>query len=300
MSVDHYKPEIWSAVLQGSLEKDLVFGSDYVINRQYEGEISQLGDTVHISSIADPVISNYTPNAPLTYQTNQDAGQSFVVDQAKSWSVRIDDVDKKQAAGNFQSFFEDKAAYKMSDVMDQFIASLYTAAAPANILGTSGAPLTPGLYTTSAPADFYLKVILPLKVLLGQANVPNDGGRYLVLPPWAMALATQTQAFIAFPSTTGAPGEVMANGAVGRLGGFVLLESNNAVQTVAGGPGTGVWAIQCGHNSAVTFADQIVENEALRATDTFGDLVRGLHVYGAKVIRPEAIGVAYVLRPTGI
>jgi hypothetical protein len=301
MSVVTYKAEFWSNVLLAAYMKKLVFGSEYVINRDYEGQISRGGDTVHITSLADPVISNYTLGQNLSYQQLQGSGQSFTVDQAKSWSAQMEDVDRRQQVGDLQGYFEGRAAYRLADVMDQFIASLYTGVAPANILGTSAAPLTPALYNpTSAPADFYLKVILPLKVLLSQQSVPDDGNRYIVLPPWAMALAAQTQAFVAFPGYTGDPGTVMENGAVGRLGGFVLLESNNAVQTVAGGSGTGVWAIQAGHNSAITFADQIVQNEALRSQGDFADLIRGLHVYGGKVVHPEALAVAYVLRPTGI
>lgn len=300
MTVLHYKAEMWSRVLLAAYMKKLVFGSEYVINRDYEDEISRFGDTVHITSLADPTISTYVPGSTLTYQQLVDAGQSLVVDQAKSWSAQMEDVDRRQQIGDLQGYFEGRAAYRLADVADQFVASLYTACDPANILGSSGSPLTPALFAPSTPADFYIKVILPLRVLLSQNNVPDDGNRYMVLPPWAMALAAQTQAFVAFPGYNGNPGDVMTNGACGRLGNFVLLESNNSVQAVAGGPGTGVWAIQAGHNSAITFADQIVQNEALRAQGDFADLIRGLHVYGARVTRPEALSVAYVLRPSGI
>ncbi|HEY1820416.1 MAG TPA: hypothetical protein VGG83_10835 [Trebonia sp.] len=299
MTVLHYKPQVWSKVLLAALEKTLVFGSQYVINRDYEGEIARLGDVLHITSMGDPVISNYVINAGLNYQQILDAGQSLQIDQAKYWATIINDVDRRQQMGDFQGFFEDRANYKLADQMDQFIAAMYTGVAPANVLGSSGAPLTPGVYSSSAVADLYLKVLIPLGVLLSQNNVPKQG-RYVVLPPWATGLLAQTQAFIAFPGTNGAEGVVFENGAVGRAAGFVILESNNTVQTVAGGPGTGVWAIQAGHNSAITFGDQVAENEALRAQTDFGDLVRGLHVYGAKLTRPEALAVAYVERPTGI
>lgn len=299
MTVLHYKAEFWSKVLLEAYRKKLVFGSPMVINRDYEGEVSRFGDTVHITSISDPTISTYTPGGTLTYQQLQDAGQSFVVDQAKSWSAQMNDVDRRQQVGDLQGYFEGRAAYRIADVQDQFIASLYTGVDPANVLGSSASPLTPALYTPTNPADFYLKVILPLGVLLDQLNVPEDG-RYLVAPPWGVAMAAQTQAFVQFPGNDGGVGEVMGTRAVGQLGGFVIMKSNNTVQTVAGGPGTGVWAIQAGHNSAITFADQIAENEALRSQADFADLIRGLNVYGGKLTRPEAIAIAYVLRPAGI
>ncbi len=301
MSVLHFKPELWSKILLGALEKNLVFAGPMVVNRDYEGEIAGPGDTVHITSLADPTIANYSPGGTLTYQAIVDAGQTLQIDQAKSWSVQVDDVDRRQAMGDMQSWMEERAGYRIADTADQFLAGLYTGVASANALGTSGAPITPGVYNaSSAPADFYTKVVLPLKVLLGQQNVPDDGNRYLIVPPWARALLEQTQAFIAFPGAGGDAGDVMQRGFFGKVGGFNLMESNNAVQTVAGGPGTGVWAIQAGHRMAITYAEQIVQTEALRAQATFADLVRGLHVYGARVVRPEAIAVAYTLRPSGI
>lgn len=299
MTVLHYKAEFWSKVLLEAYRKKLVFGSEMVINRDYEDEVSRFGDTVHITSLADPTIGSYTPGGTLTYQQMNDAGQTFVIDQAKFWSAQMNDVDRRQQVGDLQGYFEGRAAYRIADTQDQFIASFYTGVDPNNVLGSSGSPLTPALYTTSTPADFYLKVILPLGVLLDQNNVPDEG-RYMVCPPWACALAAQTQAFVQFPNAQGGAGEVMASGAIGELGGFTIMKSVNAVQTVGGGPGTGVWAIQAGCNEALTFADQIAENEALRAQADFADLIRGLNVYGAKLTRPESIAVAYVLRPSGI
>ena len=300
MSVLHFKPELWSKILLGALQKNLVFAGPMVCNRDYEGEISGPGDTVHITSLADPTISNYTPNSTLSYQVLQDAGQTLQIDQAKAWAVQVDDVDRRQAMGDMQSWMEGRAAYRIADTADQFLAAQYTGVAAANVLASSGSPLTPAVFSNTTPADFYIKVVLPLKVLLGQANVPDDGRRYIICPPWARGLVEQTAAFVNFPASGGGAGEVMQRGFFGSVGGFNFIESNNAVQVVPGGPGTGVWALQAGHPDALTYAEQIVQTEALRAQATFADLVRGLHVYGAKVVRPEALAVAYALRPSGI
>lgn len=300
MTVLHYKAEFWSKVLLEAYRKKLVFGSDMVINRDYEDEISRFGDTVHISSIADPTIGTYTPGGTLNYQQMQDAGQTFVVDQAKYWSAQMNDVDRRQQVGDLQGYFEGRAAYRIADVQDQFIASLYTGLDPANVLGSNASPLAPALYTPSTPAAFYLNVLLPLGVLLDQQNVPDEG-RYVICPPWACALAAQTQAFVNFPNSSGGAGTVMASGAVGELGGFTIMKSVNAVTTTPNtGPGTQVNVIQAGHADALTFADQITENEALRAQADFADLIRGLNVYGGKLTRPESLAIAYVLRPSGI
>ena len=93
----------------------------------------------------------------------------------------------------------------------------------------------------------------------------------------------------------------MQRGFMGMISNFgAVLKSNNVPQPVAGGAGTGVWAVQAGHPMATTFGTQISETEALRLQSTFADGVRGLHVYGAKVVRPDCLAVAYVQRPAGI
>jgi hypothetical protein len=283
VSVTHFKPTFWSKVLLGSLEKKFIFASEMVCNREYEGEISGSGDSVTITSIADPTVSDYSPNGTLSYESPQDSGQTMLVDQAKYFAVKVDDVDAAQAAGNMLKFMQGRGAYKTADVTDQFVAGLYTGASPANAVGSSGSPKTPGVYSTTTPADFYTQVVLPLGVKLTEANVPNDGRRYIIVPPWAEGLITETAAFVQYPNSSGGAGEVMANGFMGRLGKFNVLVSNNAVNYSGSN-----WIIQAGHPSAITFANQIVKTEALRLQTKFADAVRGLHVYGAKVMRPGA------------
>lgn len=312
MSVLAFKPEIWSRVILAAEKKALVFGGPGIVNDDYEGEISGPGTTVHITQFGDPIISDYAPNETISYQELDDAGQELLIDQRKYFGFTIDDVDKRQAAGDMQSYLEDRAAYKLADTADTFIAGLYTGAAYANILetttnavvatGSGSSSLTTGncvsvsVYGGSStnPADFYLKVVLPLKVKLDEAYVPQQG-RYIVIPPWAMAMLEQTQAFVAV--ATPAQQEVFANGHVGRVAGFDVYVSNNSVECDTTNNG---WVIQAGHPMAITFAEQIVQTEALRLQTTFADAVRGLHVYGAKLVRPDHIAVAGVLRPATI
>jgi hypothetical protein len=307
LSVLNFRPEVWSRVILAALQKKLVYGSPMVVNSDYEGEISGPGNTVHITQFGDPQVSSYSPGSNIQYQALTDAGETLVIDQAKSFSFAIDDVDRRQAAGDMQAYLETRAAYKLADVADQFIASKYTLAA--NVLGSTGGPLTPLPYTLSAggstniaqhPADFFVQVLEPLKVKLDEANVPEDG-RYVIVPPWAHSLVSQTQGFVAFTDAGGEPSQPMQRGFMGMISGFgAVLKSNNVPQPVAGGPGTGVWAIQAGHPMAVTYGEQIAETEALRLQSTFADGVRGLHVYGAQVVRPDCLAVAYVQRPAGI
>lgn len=302
MSVNNFKPEVWSKVLIGSLPMKTVFAGPMIVNREYEGEIAEAGDTVHITSIADPNVSDYQINTDITYQDPEDAGQSFPIQQAKYWAVRIDDVDKRQAAGQIAPFMENKAAYSISVAIDQYVASKYTGVAPGNVLGSAGAPLTPQVFSsiTSHPADFYTQVLVPLQVVLDEADVPDDGDRYCIVPPWARGLLEMTAGFSIGTTANGDTGAVMQRGFFGSIANLNVMVSRNSPQPVAGGPGTGVNAIQAGHNSAITYADQLVKTEAMRSEKSFKDLMRGLHLFDCKVVRPEALAVAYVQRPTGI
>jgi hypothetical protein len=302
MSVLAFKPEIWSKVILAALQKNLVFGGPGVVNNDYEGEISGPGNVVHITQFSDPQISTYTPGGTITYAPLSDAGLDLNIDQAKSFSFAVDDVDKRQAAGDMMSYLEERASYKLADVADQFVAGLYTGVSATNVVGTAAAPIAPALFAAATPADFYQKILLPLKVQLTQANIPMQG-RYVVCPPWAEGLLEQTQAFIAITDMTGQPSQVFQTGMIGRVAGFDVYVSNNAINynpAYNTGGANVAYIVQAGHPMAITYGEQIVQTEALRLQTTFADGVRGLHVYGAKLVRPDAIAVAYAARPAGI
>lgn len=309
VSVLAFKPEIWSKVILAALQKNLVFGGPAVVNNDYEGEISGPGNVVHITQFGDPVITAYTPNSTLTYQTLNDAGLDLNIDQANSFSFSVDDVDRRQAAGDMQSYLEERASYQLANTADSFVAGLYTGTATGNILlGADNATsslntnnaIAPSTYSTTHPADFYQQILLPLKVRLSQANIPMQG-RYAVVPPWAEALLEQTQAFIAITDMRGEASQVFQNGMIGRCAGFDIYVSNNSVEyNTADTNGKQNWVVQAGHPMALTYAEQICQVEALRLQTTFADGVRGLHVFGAKLVRPDAIAVAGVARPTAI
>lgn len=308
VSVLNFKPTVWSKVILAALKKSLVFGSSALTNDDYEGEISGPGNSVRITQFGDPTISAYTPGSPIAYQALQDSAQDLLIDQAFSFSFEIDDVDRRQAAGDMQAYLEDRAAYALANVADQFIAGLYTGCASANqlnqSLSSSANYLLPQPFSsaTSHPADFYTQVLIPLGVLLDQANIPKNN-RYCVMPPWAEALVRQTLGFVAVTDMQGDPSQVFTTGMIGRVAGFDIYTSNNCVEfdtTYSTNGAQGAYVVQAGHPMAITYAEQITQTEALRLQTTFADAVRGLHVYGAKLVRPDAIAVAGVARPAGI
>jgi N4-gp56 family major capsid protein len=275
MAIDNFKPEMWSSELLVALRKTLVFAGPGVVNHDYEGEIQQAGDTVHISSVGDVAISDYTKGATLTYTDVDDAGTVLVVDQAKSFAKKLDDVDAAQSlnSGRVMAQIMQNAAYNLSDATDQYVASLYTQISSGNVLTA--------VTDFSASGTAY-NTLVNLGVKLDEANVPSEG-RYVIVPPWYYALLLKDPNFInAEKSGSTAP---LRNGAVGQAAGFDVMKSNNCQQPSAGT----TYVVQAGTPMALSFANQIVKTEALRLQTTFADAVRGLHVYGAKVIYPDGL-----------
>lgn len=266
----NFTPEIWSARMLVSLKKALVYGQPSVVNRDYEGEISNVGDTVRIRSISRPTISSYSKGGTLTYEQLTDTERALLIDQAKSFSFVVDDIDKAQQPGGAMETATDEAAYALRDQADQYLAALYTGAQAANAIGTVSV-------TTAALAYTQLR---RLSVKLDEANVPNEG-RYVVVPPWYYGLLLESDLFLRADASS-TPG--LRNGVVGTVLGMDVLKSNNA-PFVTGDD----YAVIAGHPSAISFAEQIVEMETLRLQTTFGTGVRGLYVYGAKLVRPDAI-----------
>jgi hypothetical protein len=285
MSINNFKPEVWSALLQVALRKTLVYGDPTVINSDYEGEITQAGDTVRITSVGRPTIGTYVPGVtvinPEQVLTTQ---RSLVIDQSKFFSFGVDDVDARQAKSNVLPQSTDEAAFGFADVIDQYIASLYTGAQTANVIGSSGTPV--GIVTATNPNDAYNKVLVPLRTIMGKANVPKAGRYVIVSPDFVGALLEDSR----FTKVNEAGTDMgLRNGMVGRAAGFDILESNNVPV-----PTGGVQVMQCGVNMAITFAEQINKVEAYRPQSSFQDAVKGLVLYGAKLVRPDSIGVAYV------
>jgi len=275
MSIDSFVPEVWSKSLLSSLKKSLVIAAPGVVNRDYEGEISDQGDTVRINSISRPTVASYVKGTTsITPEQLTTAQRSLVVDQAKYFAFEVDDVDARQAAGNVIPEAMAEAAYALADVADQYVEGLLRAGA-ANSLST---------VQIDGAADAYDLLLIPLKVELDEANVPTQG-RYCLIPPWVHGRLLGDSRFIDASAST--LSDALSNGTVGRAAGFELRVSNN-LPLVTGDD----YSVIAGHPSACSYAEQINKTEAYRPEDSFSDAVKGLHLYGAKVVRPDALAIA--------
>ena len=271
MGVANFIPELWSARLLNALDKSHVFAN--VVNRDYEGEIKKMGDTVHINTIGAVTIGTYTQNTDFTSgpETLATTDQTLTIDQAKYFNFQVDDIDAAQAAGDIMDKAMTRAAYGLADASDKYIAGILAGAADAtNTVSTSAVALT--------SSNVYENVV-KMRTILDKANVPT-AGRWLVIPPEMYALILLDDRFV---KTGGEMAEgILRTGLVAQAAGFDIYLSNNCVSANVSDKVT--YTITGGVDAAATYAEQIVSTEAYRPEKRFADAVKGLHVYGAKVV----------------
>jgi N4-gp56 family major capsid protein len=287
MAVDNFIPQVWSARTAAHLDKALVYAQLGIINRDYEGEIASQGDTVRINQIGTPTISSYTKNSTsVTAETLQSAQTTMTVDQADYFAFKVDDIDRVQANVSLLDQGTQRAAYGMADAIDAYVAGVMAAAvASANTIGTNASPKT-----DLGTAGNVYKYLVQLGQKLDEANVPKMG-RWAILPPFATAQLRMDSTYIV---NSGAMGDAVAmNGQVTQIAGFTVLESNN-VPNVS----SAKYKILAGSSVATTFANQISAVEAYRDPSSFSDVVRGLQLYGAAVVHPNALAMLIANAPS--
>ena len=268
MAITNMLPQIWSARILAKLEKNLVFAQPGVVNRDYEGDIRADGDRVHIHSFNDLTVAAYTKNSTtISYEQLTDTRVTLLIDQAKYFAFKVDDIDTAQMRPKLIDAAADRAAYQLAEDADSYIAGLYSGAStssPDNTIETSQ-------FTAS---NVYQKFV-DLAVLMDQVNLPAEQ-RYVVVPPWVKGLLLQNSTFV-----TAAQPSAVLNGSIGQIAGLNILVSNN-VKTTGSSPV--VSHMMAGHPSALAYAEQITNVEGLRLEGSFADAIRGLHLYGAKVL----------------
>ena len=294
-SIDNFIPTIWSARILVALEKAHVYTQPAAVNTDYEGEISAVGDTVNINSIGDPTIFDYTKNTDMpSPETLTGTQKTLTIDQAKAFNFQVDDVDKAQQKPKVMDTALSRAAYKLNDIADGYIAAKMVAGSTLNTIGTDASPITP---TVSSGDSGAYEQLVDLGTKLTENNVPTQG-RWVVVPPWYHGLLQKDSRFINNQALSGT-NAILLNGQVGQAAGFNILESNNVPTAAAPGgnpnPNTR-YKIVAGHQMATSWAEQINQVKAYEPERRFADAVKGLHLYGAFVERPEALAVLTATR----
>jgi len=268
MSVSNFIPQVWSARIFQELDKSHVLVP--LCNRDYEGEISSYGDQVKINAVGEITVDNYVPNTTEIDPDQLNSAQTVLeIDQAKYFAFYLDDVDDAQTKPKLMQEAMRKAAYALADTADKHIASFY---------GDAGISITAG----TTQSDDVIPLFSEISRKLSENSVPQEG-RWIVVPPWFQAKMVLAQVLETAGSVDA--NNAFSNGWVGRCYGFNVYMSNNLHEAAA----TPQNQMLAGTSRAISFAEQIVKLEAYRPEDSFSDAVKGLHVYGAKVIDPNAL-----------
>ena len=275
MSVNNFIPQVWSANALVNLRKAHVFGK--VANREYEGDIREAGDSVRVPMIAALTAATYTKNSTtITPATLKAAASVINVDQSKYVSFEVDDVDLRQAKGNLLPLGMGEAAYALADTADSYMAGLYADCGIAQ--NTNSSPVD----MTSANVE---EEILGVAEQMDEAGVPRMG-RFGIIAPWV-----HTKLLLAGISNLSDNVDEWVNGYIGAALGFKLYVSANVSKNSTSWDITrNIFGIE---SKSYTLAEQIVKTEAFRPESSFHDAVKLLHLYGAKIIRPDMTACLY-------
>jgi hypothetical protein len=298
----YFLPSIYSRKVLNFFRKSSVV--EAITNTDYAGEISAYGDSVKI--IKEPVISvsDYTRNTDTTETRLTDQEINLVVDSAKAFKFIVDDIESNMSHVNFKEVATSSAAYALRDSYDAaVIANMFSgvsSSSPDHILGADAAAATQtmgqhqggtnsiDLTGSDGTGTDPLDVMAFMAKLLDEQNVPEEGRWFVAPPAWYEQLSQSGSKLMSVDFNAG-QGSIR-NGLVssGKLRGFDMYKSNNiAAPSTAGGK------VLAGHISSTATAQTIISTETLRDPTSFGDIVRGLHVYGSKVLRPEALVSAF-------
>lgn len=286
-------PEIWSTKMIEKYYDSTVLS--VISNTDYEGEIRNQGDKVIIRTHPTLDIHDYTIGQTLQNQRPVGGKIELLIDKGFYWSAVLDDVVEKQQDIDQMNDWAMDAAEQMKIKLDTRvlgsivpdISALNKGATAGRIsgnidLGTTGSPIA----ITKANI---LDQILYMGQVLDEQNVP-ESGRWLILPFWATTLLKMSD--IKDASLTGDGTSPLRNGRVGMIDRFTVYNSNLLPSYVDGVDTT--FHMMAGTTAGLTFATQLTKTESLRAETTFGDIMRGLMVYGQKVVKPEALTASYV------
>ena len=277
-----------------------------VTNTDYSGEISDYGDNVHIISEPDVQVQAYVRGAQVTPTDLVDLDQVLQIDQGNYFAFKVDDVEKAQSHINWESLASDRAAYKLNDAFDTNVFSYISTNFTTNTIGTTSAPVVVALSPSSSQFS-PLGLLNRNARLLRIQNVPMDDLWFVADPYFWELMEDENSKLMAVNITGDAASQIrpgIFDGKVveGKMRGFECYLSNNLPVGGTGPSGSGTsnyGYILAGHKSAAATATQIVKTESFRDPDSFADIVRGLNVFGRKVLRPEA-GVATVYNRNGV
>ena len=295
----NFSPVIYSKQVQLAFRKSSVV--EEITNSDYFGEIANMGDSVKVIKEPEITVDQYERGQAITATKLTDQEVTLIIDIANAFKFIVDDIETNMSHVNFRDVATSSAAYALRDAFDSgVIASMFSgvsASSPNHILGSDNATdLAAGTFDGTGNLDIGfasgehdpIDVLGHMARLLDEQNVPEEGRWFLASPDFYEVLASSSSKLLSVDYNAG-QGSIR-NGLVssGLLRGFNMYKSNNIADTT-----NAAGKCLAGHISSTATAQTITNTEVLRDPDSFGDIVRGLHVYGAKVLRGEALVSAF-------
>ena len=279
MSIKNFIPTIWSTKILQHMRDNLVYAG--LVNRDYEGEITRRGSSVEVSMPGEVTIKDMPSR---TYGDTKaireiDAPEgmevqkvTLLIDQEKYFNFGVDDVDKVQMNLDLMNSYTESASYGFQSTIEKHVAEIMAKEAKL-VLGSDEHPV-------ALTSENIYKQLIKMKVGLDKANVPPVG-RFVVLPPEAEGLLLEDNKFV-YVGTSSSE-DSLKNGKVFRACGFDIAISNNVPVN------DNKYKIIATYKGSTTFAQQLLETKAYSPEKGFGDALKGLVVFGAKVVRPGKI-----------
>ena len=285
----NFIPELWSSKLIVNFYDATVLAA--ISNTDYEGEIKQYGDTVNIRTSPEVTIREYVKGQTLQLENPDKPKLQLLIDKGEYFACVEDDVDRVQSDIKMMNTWTKDASEKMKIKIDQRVlvdllpdvAAINKGANAGRITGNFnlGTTASPFAVTKSTVTEF----IVDVGTVLDEANAP-ESDRFMVIPAKMAGLIKKSE--LKDASLSGDGTSIMRNGRIGMIDRFTLYMSHNLYNDA------GKFSIIAGHKMGFTFASQMTNMETLRSESTFGNIVRGLQVYGYKVVKPEALSTAVV------
>ena len=294
-----FLPSVYSKKVLNFFRKASVV--EAITNTDYAGELTAYGDSVKIVTEPSITVYQYERGADVTQTKLTDAETTLVVDTANAFKFKVDDIEANMSHVNWREVASSSAAYALKDAFDEGVIAVMFAgvssSSPNHILGSDNATdLAAGTFDGTGNLDIGfaasehdpLDILSRMARLLDEQSIPEEGRWFLASPDFYEVLASTSSKLLSVDYNAG-QGSIR-NGLVssGKLRGFNMYKTNNIASTTNA-------AGKCiaGHMSACATAQTITSTEVIRDPDSFGDIVRGLHVYGAKVLRDDALVSAF-------
>ncbi len=263
MAITNFIPTIWSESLYRALDKKYIAAKN--CNREFEGDIKNCGSTVKICGVGPVTVSDYTKNTDLSApQTLSDSAQTLTINRAKYFNFQIDDIDRAQATPKLMDAAMKNAASALADEADSYIFSL---------LAETEAQITDAAVTESTILDSFIKA----RTLLSLQNVTDPEDIVYEIHPEIAAVLLKSKINLATDNT-----EALEHGCIGTVLGSRVYVSNNIAEE-------GGFHCCARTKRAIAYAEQLSEIEGYRPEKRFADAVKGLHLYGAKIVYPNEL-----------